>query len=152
MKKHHGRGCLLNFDAYLILQIWIIHFEFWSFLVFLKMANMDLYLALVLFMLINIQGKELWCTKQFYKGPGNNSWVNDSSSESVWFKFKGLSNDLGCKNWKNCLQMWKPCMRRSIIHATNTCSALALVLSFSRCWWYSKEHTDQNSARMELTF
>ena len=94
---------------------------------------------LVLLMLRNIQPSFEALTIQPYKGLGN-SWISNSSSESVWFIFKGLSYYLECKGWKDQnFTVVETVQKRSIIHATSNCLALELVLTFSACWWYRNE-------------
>ena len=101
------------------------------------MAIMDQYL--VLLMLRNIQQSFDAFTIQLYKGPGN-SWISNSSSESSWFIFKGLSYYLECKGWKaQSFIDVETVHKRSTIHATSNCPAFELVLTFSARWWCSSE-------------
>lgn len=100
------------------------------------MAIMDRYL--VLLMLRNTQQSFNALTIQLYKGPGN-SWISNSSSESFWFTFKGLSYYLECKGKAQSFIDVETVHKRSTIHATSNCPAFELVFTFSAGWWYSSE-------------
>ena len=100
-------------------------------------------------MLINIHHKEFWCTRQLHKGPGN-SWVNNSSHESVWFIFKGLSYYPECKGWKeHCfidvetvhLEKYNSCNKYLSSTCTGPCLFWMLVIqqwaqpTRASAWW-----------------